>query len=193
MKSPTRVAGILGIALVPLLAAGCGSDAGTPPAESRPTVAPAGTSTATKPVRVQTTPSRVPVATSAPATGLRDGQHVAHIVAVDPSARRITVDVVELFTGQEAARAAAEDNAAEVPPPNDYYIRNANPALRTLSVVPGASITVNVHGAAESGSATKDISKTLAELAAVSGLDDGVFRLTLDGGRVTRIAEIYLP
>jgi hypothetical protein len=70
-----------------------------------------------------------------------------------------TVDVVQFLTGAAAARAAGEDNA-EVPPPNDYYIRNTNPQLRTLPVASDAPITINVHAAQESGSSTKDIPKT---------------------------------
>jgi len=109
---------------------------------------------------------------------------------------------VDEYTARNAAdlawldrvfQAAREDHAPEVPPPNDYWIRNANPRLRTLSVVAGARITVNVHGAAESGSATKDIPKTLAQLAALDHLDNGVFWLTITDGQVSRIAEQYLP
>ena len=75
----------------------------------------------------------------------------------------------------------------------DYYIRNQNKKLRNLTVVPGAPITVNVLGADETGSSTEDTSKTLAQLADIPGLKHGVFWLTLDGGVVVRIAEMYLP
>jgi hypothetical protein len=50
-----------------------------------------------------------------------------------------------------------------------------------------------VHGAAESGSATKNIAKTLAQLAQIDGIEDGIFWLTVADGQVTRIAEQYLP
>jgi hypothetical protein len=88
------------------------------------------------------------------------------ITRVDAAASRITVDVVQIFFGADAARAAQEDYAAEVPPPNDVWIRNTNARLRTVSVAKGAPITVNVHGAAESGGATRDIPWTLAQLGA---------------------------
>jgi hypothetical protein len=52
---------------------------------------------------------------------------------------------------------------------------------------------VNVHGVAESGSAVKNIPRTLSQLAATGGLRDGVFWVTVAGGQVTRIAEQYLP
>jgi hypothetical protein len=107
--------------------------------------------------------------------------------------RRITVDVVQIFFGADAIRAAEEDHAAEIPPPNDYWIRNENSRLRTLTVASNAPITVNVHGAAESGSATTNIAKTLPELARLDHLDAGIFWLTVSGDRVTRIAEQFLP
>ena len=50
---------------------------------------------------------------------------------------------------------------------------------------PAAPITVNVHGAAESGSATTGIAKSLAELADINGLQNGVFWLTVTDGQVT--------
>jgi hypothetical protein len=130
---------------------------------------------------------------AAGSSALADGRYAVRITGVDPAARRVSVDVIQIFFGADAARAAEEDHAAEVPPPNDVWIRNTNPTVRTLAVAPDAPITVNVHGAAESGSATKDIAKTLPELAAIGDLHAGVFWVTVHGGQVTRIAEQYLP
>lgn len=107
--------------------------------------------------------------------------------------RRIVVDVVQLFTGKAAASAAAADHSSEVPPPNDYWIRNTSAALRTLNVTADASVTVNVLGAEESGSATQNIRWSLAKLAAAKQLKDSLFWVTVSHGRVTRIAEQYLP
>jgi hypothetical protein len=130
---------------------------------------------------------------AAGSSALADGRYAARITKVDPVARRVTVDVIQIFFGADAARAAEEDHAAEVPPPNDVWIRNTSPALRTLAVTPGAPITVNVHGVAESGNAGRDIARTLPELAAIGDLHGGVFWVTVHGGQVTRIAEQYLP
>jgi hypothetical protein len=187
--SIARVAGLLGLALAPLLAVGCSdrtNSAAPPTPSSRPPVGSAPASPSSAPAASAQTSAARP-------TDLTDGRHAVRITRVDPAARRITVDVIEIFLGEDAARAAEEDKAAEIPPPNDVWIRNVNPRLRTLSVATDAPITVNVHGAAESGSATKDIAKTLPELAALGHLDDGVFWVTLTGGRITRIAEQYLP
>lgn len=194
MTSTTRVAAILGLAVIAPLAAACSDDRGQPQAVTGSIAAPnpaAGTASTGQRTGTSSAPP-APAPTAAAQTDLADGVHVAHIVRVDPAAAAVTVDVVQFLTGDAAARAAAQDGA-EVPPPNDYYIRNANSRVRALPVASDAPITVNVLGAQESGSATTNIPKTLGELAAAHGLKDGAFRLTLENGRVIRIAEIYLP
>jgi len=181
-----------GLALTLLLGSGCSDD--TEPAAA-PTSPPAAGPSSPSPASPSPRPpaSRPAGGTAGAPTDLTDGRHAARITRVDAAGGRITVDVVQLFLGDAAARAAQEDNAEEIPPPNDVWIRNTNPALRTLPVAPAAPITVNVHGAAESGSSTTNIAKTLAELAGIDGLEDGVFWLTVADGQVTRIAEQYLP
>ena len=124
---------------------------------------------------------------------LADGRYAARLVAVDSHRRLVTVDVVQFFLGKAAATAAAQDHAAEVPPPNDVWIRNTSHKLRALHVTSTAPITVNVMGAAITGSAVKDLHVTLKQLGGFAHLDAGVFWLTVRHGVVTRIAEQYLP
>ena len=64
---------------------------------------------------------------------------------VDPAVGAVTVDVIQFLTDGDAAARAAGEDGAEVPPPNDYYIRNTSSRLRILRVASGAPITVNVH------------------------------------------------
>jgi hypothetical protein len=134
---------------------------------------------------------------SAPTTSepvvLADGRHPVYLKRVDPDGRTITFDLIQFFTGDAATKAAAEDGE-ESPPPNDYYIRNVNPRLRTLPVAADAPITVNVLAAQSTGSATKDVSVTLAKLASYfpnSGTPP--FWIMVEQGQVTRIAQQYLP
>jgi hypothetical protein len=134
---------------------------------------------------------------SAPTTSepgvLPDGRHPVYLKTVDPDRKTITFDLIQLFTGDAATKAAAEDGK-ESPPPNDYYIRNVNPRLRTLPVAADATITVNVLAAQTTGSATKDVSVTLAKLASYfpnSGTPP--FWITAEQGQVTTIAQQYLP
>jgi hypothetical protein len=204
----TRLAGLTGAALLTVLLAACGTDRGAEPA------GPAGSAGSASGTPTTSGPARSESGSAAPATvpqlgqaepraepkpartsadhSLSDGTHEVRIVAVDAAAGRISVDVVDLLTGTEAARAAAAAGA-EVPPPNDYYIRNVNTRLRTLPVPAGTPITVNLHGAAETGSSTEDLNTTLPRLAAMPHLHQGLFRLTVGDGQLTRIAEIYLP
>jgi hypothetical protein len=75
-----------------------------------------------------------------------------------PAAGRstITSDLIQWHFGDDAAREAATDHK-ESPPPNDLYIRNVNPRLRTLPVRAEATITVNTLAAGYTGGATKDV------------------------------------
>jgi hypothetical protein len=124
---------------------------------------------------------------------LADGRHPVYLKSVDPGQQTVTFDLIQFFTGDAATKAAAEDNK-ESPPPNDYYIRNVNPRLRTLPVRPDAPITVNVLAAQSTGSTTKDVSVTLAKLASYfpnSGTPP--FWITVEQGQATKIAQQFLP
>ena len=185
-----------GLALALLLGSGCSDSTEPRPRTAQPTSSPA--AELPSPASPTSPDSTSPTSPRAGATGaaspeLTDGRHAARITRVDAARERITVDVVQLFLGAAAARAAQEDGSDEIPPPNDVWIRNTSRALRTLPLAPAAPITVNVHGAGESGSSTKNIPKTLAELAGIEGLEHGVFWLTVANGQVTRIAEQYVP
>jgi hypothetical protein len=186
----SEIVTIVGLGLVALLVAGCSN--GGEKGSSAPSSA-AGTTTASS------SAVSTPQLTASPTPGslrtgdLQDGRHPVRIMDVDVQGRLITVDVVQLFLGDEAASAAAEDKAEEVPPPNDVWIRNESARLRTLPLAPGTKITVNVHGASESGSSTKDIRVTMTQLAAIPRLADGIFWVRVRGATVTGVAEQYLP
>jgi hypothetical protein len=124
---------------------------------------------------------------------LADGRHPVYLESVDPGQRSITFDLIQFFTGDAATKAAAEDHE-ESPPPNDYYIRNVNPRLRTLPVRDDTPITVNVLAAQSTGSATKDVPVTLAKLATYfPNSGTAPFWITVAQDQVTKIAQQYLP
>jgi hypothetical protein len=159
---------------------GCGGDEQPGGAAGTPATTVAATTTAAGP------------ATTEPAV-LADGRHPVYIKTVDAAGQTITFDLIQFFTGEAANKAAAEDGE-ESPPPNDYYIRNVNPRLRTLPVRAGAPITVNVLAAQSTGSSTKDVSVTLEKLASYfpnSGTPP--FWITVEQGQVTEMAQQYLP
>jgi hypothetical protein len=124
---------------------------------------------------------------------LADGRHPAFLKSVDLASRTIVVDVVQFFTGAKAAKAASEDGQ-ESPPPNDYYIRNANKRLRTLPVLPSARISVNILASDETGDATKDLSVDLPKLASYFPTQfSPLFWVTVRNDQVNTLQEQYLP
>ena len=69
---------------------------------------------------------------------LPDGRWFGYVAEAGPTS--FELDLACWFAGEAAAIAAAQDGE-ESPPPNDYHIRNVNPALRTVAVIPGSSIS----------------------------------------------------
>jgi len=74
-------------------------------------------------------------ASGTPSPVLEDGRHFGYIESVDIRTlpRTMVFDLAVFLTGDEANQAAAE-HGDETPVPNDYYIVNDNPRLRTLDV-----------------------------------------------------------
>jgi hypothetical protein len=129
--------------------------ANQPPAVTAPaTSPPAVTAPATSPPAV-TAPPATQAPPKAPGRSepvvLADGRHPIYLKTVDPSRRTITFDLIQMYWGDEATREAAKDHQ-ESPPPNDYYIRNVNPRLRTLPVRADVTVTVNTLAVERTGS-----------------------------------------
>jgi hypothetical protein len=137
--------------------------------------------------------TKAPRATSEPVV-LADGRHPVYLKTVDPDRRTITFDLLQLYWGDEAVMEAAKDHK-ESPPPNDYYIRNVNPRLRTLPVRADAVITVNTLASGYTGSATKNVNVQLYKLEIMLGArgDSPPFWITVGHDQVVKIAEQYIP
>jgi hypothetical protein len=138
-----------------------------------------------------------PTTADAPTTGqaadplqLENGRHPVVLTRVSVSGRTATFDLVQWFTGDAATKAAAEDGE-ESPPPNDYYIRNVNPRLRTLPIAAGARLTLTRLTMGQGGNAAGGIEVDLATVAA-NGLDH-LFWATVQGGQIARLEEQYVP
>lgn len=202
--SRIRASRVLVAALV-LLPTACGGAAAkpsfddlplttAPPSEvpsARPSQTPSATSTAIATPEATLVPSATPSAN--PAEALTDGRHPAYLTAVDAKSGKVTLDLVQFFTGTAATQAATEDGAAEVPPRNDYWVRNRNSLLRTLSLTYDVTITVNTLAAEETGNSRKDVSITLEKLGEYPSLANRLFWVTVSGGAITVVAEQYLP
>jgi hypothetical protein len=203
MMLPNPRAVACAAAVATLLLAGCGDNnkgsaalPSTPPATSAmsATAAASATPTATTTASVTAEPpaDASPTASAGAESGaLADGRHPAHLTKVNATGRTVTFDVIQFLTGAAAQQAAKEDGGGQAD--NDYWIRNVNPMLRTLPVAADVTITVNVLAAETSGDSTKDVPVTLTKLAAYDHLADAVFWLTVAAGKITKIAEQFLP
>lgn len=99
---------------------------------------------------------------------------------------------MQFLTGEAAEKAAQEDGQEAY----DYYVRNQNTRLRTLTVAPNVRVFVNTLAAGQSGNSAKDTEITLAKLKSYFQSGEAqkrVFYVTLSGHRVVRINEQYLP
>jgi hypothetical protein len=165
-----------------LAVAGCGRsqpDQPAPPADQPPAVTATPTPQAPAPTGDTT---RQPVV-------LVDGRHPVYLKTVNPAGGSITFDLIQLYFGEEAIREELKDHHTQYPAPNDVYLRNLNPRLRTLPVRVGATITV-----LDNNYAPVKAPVSLATLAAVLPRQSSMaFWITVRHGHVVKIAEQYIP
>jgi hypothetical protein len=159
--------------------AACGSDEPAPGAAEATdgTTAPAQPTTAAAPASQPGEPAE-----------MQNGRHPVVVKQVDAAGRTVTFDLVQWFDGDAATKAAAEDGE-ESPPPNDYYIRNVNPRLRTLPVTPDARLTLTGVTLGPGGADTTEVD--LATVAAKGR--NHLFWATVQGGRIVALEEQYVP
>ena len=74
-------------------------------------------------------------APSSPDAALEDGRHFGYVRSVDPAAGTIEFDLASFLSGKEA-NAAYHAAGGTGPVPNDHFVVNDNPRLRTLTLAP---------------------------------------------------------
>jgi hypothetical protein len=120
-------------------------------------------------------------------TTLTDGRYDAYVRKVDPDRDLIVVDLVQVFTGDAAVRAALQDgmdrSAAEV---RDTYVRNQNDRLRTLAMAGG--VRLNLLGSCESTGQEALFTKLIKDATYGQG-QLFYYTLQVQGGVVRRIDE----
>ena len=128
-----------------------------------------------------------------PAPEIEDGRHFVFVKRAKDGS--VTFDLAYLLTGKDAAQ-AAKDAGQELPVPNDYFIVNDNPKLRTVPVAGGAKIMVYDW----SKCCDDYTSITFDEFAGyiASPTDDfhgtlSPYWLRVQGGQIVKIEEQYLP
>jgi hypothetical protein len=148
------------------------------------TTAPAAT------VPAGATPSVAATGAEPTAAALPDGRHPGYIRSMTSDNRSMKFDLVEWLTGDAAKKAYLADNPGQTDgPPNDYYIVNKNPMLRTLSI--SASVVVIIYPLGP-GDPQQTVITGLST--AFNGrLDASMVWLTVDHGIVTKIEQQWVP
>jgi hypothetical protein len=135
-------------------------------------------------------PPTVPVAEAGPPVELEDGRHFGYLVGfeLDSHATAASFDLAQLFTGDAADEAAAQDGviAPGEQIENDVYIRNVSTRLRRALFRDDATITV-VRCDAGCSSVPADRATLQNRPTPVPVL------LTVTGGVVVAAEEVYLP
>jgi hypothetical protein len=160
------------------LALSTSSDRGATPA------APAAAPPADRAVDAPTT---VAGTTDGDAAALADGRHPVLLETIDAGRGTVTFDLVQYFRDEEAASEAAKDHQ-ESPPPNDTYMRNVNPRLRTLPVRSDAAVSAN-----QLAGSNQDVPVSLARLGSLAPAGSGVFWITVRDGQIVRISQQWSP
>jgi hypothetical protein len=193
---------VIALAALALLAAACNSGqttgessaTGFPPSISSPTETTSPTES-TSPTETST-PTEMPSPTPAPE--LEDGRHFGFIQSVDTAAMTMVFDLAYFLMGDETNQAAA-DHGDETPVPNDYYIVNDNPRLRTLPLAPDVRILVidwtqccePVPG--ELGPFAESFTRHWHKWNDLYQGGDVPYWLTVEHGAVVAIEQQYLP
>jgi hypothetical protein len=186
----TYVVGALAIGAL----AGCGGSSGTP------TTATTAAATPT-PAHVSHHPRPTPTAATDSTALAPSATYFGYIKTIDADHNKLTFDRALFYTGDDANKEAAA-RGDETPVPNDYYIVNDNPLLRTLplslDVVVSESIEIrNAIGKNDFNghNITGPLSDlTLAFANQPGSLTHTPFFLHLDGaGAIDKIREQFVP
>ncbi|HET7846592.1 MAG TPA: hypothetical protein VFL72_03805 [Acidimicrobiia bacterium] len=98
-------------------------------------------------------------------------------------------DLACWFTGNAATQAAAEDGE-ESPPPNDYYVRNANPDTREVPV--GELVEVTFYPDGDPNNSSEIDYDDWGGMVATRGFELGVW-LEIENGAIDEIHEQWVP
>ena len=133
-------------------------------------------------------PTGTPAPGASSTVDLPDDEHPALIKSIDAGALTVTFDLVQWLTGDAAKVAFQQANPGETEgPPNDYFIVNNNPRLRTYQLAPDAVLKVTPGGD------PNDVQEiALADFASYPQRE-ALFWLTVKGGVITRIEQQWVP
>lgn len=179
------------LAALAIAVAACDGDADD---SATPRPSPAATASVT-PSASPTDASPTETTSPTPPVALEAGRHFGYIEALDPTVPEIEFDLAYLLTGDEANE-AAEERGEEVPVPNDYYIVNDNPRLRTLPLAPNVKVFVLEAFGPDVVRGDFDAFVEGFETNEFEGQyhgSAGSYRIVVRDGVVVRIEEQYFP
>ncbi len=185
------------LALVAILALGAGACASkqdsTGSLGSAPTPTVSGGTTAT---------GGATTAPSSPAPILPDGRSAVYLTKMDVGKRTVTFDLIDFLTGDAAKKAwkKAYPDDSDDGPPNDYFIVNDNPKLRTLPAMDSLVLKV-VDQDNQDGSANKAVDfadapayfKSIKPDTSDHRIAWNPFWITVKGGQIIKMEEQFLP
>ena len=135
-----------------------------------------------------------------PGTSLQDGRHFGYVRAVDVDAGTIEFDLAYFLSGKEA-NAAYHAAGGTGPVPNDYFVVNDNPRLRTLALAPDAHLRLLDWNHCCETFFDGDLALFARAIGDQEDVTDGglIYRgqsqwwITVEHGVVTEIEEQYSP
>jgi pyruvate/2-oxoglutarate dehydrogenase complex dihydrolipoamide acyltransferase (E2) component len=216
LKSPKTIA-VLVVAALVVLAAGVGvgylivkpslDEAESKLAEAEDALsslessAPAESPTSEPMEEVESSGPEEPAPTSSPSTA-DDGRFPGIIKSIDSASGggyQIVIDYVQVLGGAEA-NAAAAAHGDETPVPNDYYVVNDNPKLRTFPVSATCAVLMHDSPAADpmDGYIMGDVTITFDDFrvnrwGAQSYYRGAIYYITIVGGTITNIEHFWVP
>ena len=146
-------------------------------------------------------PEGVAEPTPFPGAALGDGRHFGYVRSVDTEARTIEFDLAYFLSGEEANQAYQEATGESGPVPNDHFVVNDNPMLRTLSLAPDMRLRLLDWNHCCDTFFDGDLALFAEAIGEQADVTDGdlIYRgqsqwwITVENGVVTEIEEQYSP
>ena len=141
-----------------------------------------------------------PPSTSA-GPALEDGRHFGYVRSVDVDGGAIEFDLAYFLSGEEANQAYQEATGESGPVPNDHFVVNDNPMLRTLSLAPDARLRLLDWNRCCDTFFDGELALFAEAIGEQADVTDGdlIYRgqsqwwITVENGVVTEIEEQYSP
>jgi hypothetical protein len=136
-----------------------------------------------------------------PGASLEDGRHFGYVRSVDTDARTIEFDLAYFLSGEKADRAYQEATGDTGHVPNDHFVVNDNPQLRTLHLAPDVRLRLLDWNHCCETFFAGDLSLFAQAIEQQADVTDGgmIYRgqsswwITIENGVVTEIEEQYSP